>query len=261
VAELLAAQVELADVLIVARAGALDEARLAHLTAMLQKLNPRARVLAASPAEVPAAELTGTGRFDLDAARQAIGIERPADVPGAPAEGAFSCLAYRRFRPFHPRRFEELVHADLPGVVRSKGVYWLASRPDSAGDWSQVGPIVHHAISGSFWAATPEAEWPVSDERKARIKALWHEPFGDRRQDMVFVVESAHREALEQRLDACLLTDAELALGPAGWSEWAGHDHSANSNLAHADHDHPGHGHDHPVPFRGHTPVGGHHSN
>ncbi len=262
VAEVLVAQVQLADILCLTKVDLVDETRLSRLEALLARLNPRARITRSSATEAPVSELLDTGLFDLDAARKATSPARCCDLPATPVEHGFASLGYRRFRPFHPGRFEELVHGDWAGVVCSKGTYWLADRYHSAGDWSQVGAAVHHAVAGSFWAATPEAEWPVSDEQKARIKTVWQEPFGDRRQELAFIVDGLDRMALEKRLDACLLTDAELALGPEGWKAFGGsdHDHEAHG------HDHEDHGHDHDhehhahEPFRGHSPAGGIHS-
>jgi G3E family GTPase len=260
VVEVLAAQVEVADILVVTKVDLVDEARLSRLEALLARLNPRARVLRSALAEVPLSQILDTGLFNFAAAVETLGTTRHFERPAEPAAHGFASFGYRRFRPFHPQRFEALARGDWSGVVRSKGTFWLASRSDSAGEWSQAGKAFHHAMAGSFWAATPEGDWPVSDERKARIKTVWQEPFGDRRQELAFVVENLEREALEKRLDACLLTDDEMALGPEGWKKLAGH---APHEPAH--HDHPHHDHPHEPaarePFKGHSPAGGHHSN
>lgn len=263
VVEVLASQVELADVLLITKVDLAPEERVSRIEVMLKKLNPRARVLRGATAEVPLEGLTDTGLFDFDKAVAALQPSLRPETEAAPADHGFTSFGYRRRRPFHPQRFEALVHGDWTGVVRSKGIFWLASRSDSAGEWAQAGKSFHHAMGGSFWAATPEADWTVGEERRAKIKSLWEEPFGDRRQELTFLVEGLDRATLERRLDACLLTDAEMALGPAGWRtldgdlaqdhDEHGHDHSAHS------HEH-GHSHVHEV-FGGHSPAGGHHSN
>ncbi|MEZ4299143.1 MAG: GTP-binding protein [Polyangiaceae bacterium] len=289
VAEVLVAQVELADLLCLTKADLVAETELARIEALLRKLNPRARVVRAPEGDGPVAEMTATGLFDYDASRKATSPARMCELPPAPAEHGFASFGYRRFRPFHPARFEALVHGDWAGVVRSKGTYWVADRPDTAGEWSQAGSSLHHAIAGSFWAVTPEADWPVSDEQKLRIKAVWQDPYGDRRQELSFVVDGLSRETLEARLDACLLTDAEFALGPEGWRTLGGHEHGAHDHGGHAhdhgahdhahdhgahDHEHAhdhgahdhgdaGDGHDHShdhARFQGHSPAGGRHS-
>ena len=274
VVEALVAQVELADVILITKVDLADEARLPRVEAMLKKLNPRARVLRGNTAEVPLADLVGAALFDHEKSVAALHPARYFEGPDDTASHGFLRFGYRRRRPFHPLRFEALVHGSFAGVVRSKGIFWVASRPDSAGEWSQAGEVFHHATGGSFWAATPEAEWPVGENRKAEIKSLWEEPFGDRRQELAFVVEGIDRATLEERLDACLLTDEELALGPSGWRTLDGSPAPAGPAHAHSTHsqDHDAHDHDahehaagehthEHVPFKGHSPAGGHHSN
>ncbi len=269
VVEALVAQVELADVILITKVDLADGARLARIEAMLKKLNPRARVLRGNTAEVPLAELLDTALFDHEKSVAALHPSRYFEGPDDAADHGFLRFGYRRRRPFHPLRFEALVHGSFAGVVRSKGIFWVASQPDSAGEWSQAGEVFHHAVGGSFWAATPEAEWPVGEKRKAEIKSLWEEPFGDRRQELAFLVEGMDRASLEARLDACLLTDEELALGPSGWRTLDGSPAPAHHAPAHSTHSHDHGAHDHGahdhthehVPFKGHTPAGGHHSN
>lgn len=264
VVEVLVAQVELADVLVVNKVDLVDEARLSRLEAMLKTLNPRARVVRSASGEVPLSQLVETGLFDFAAASEMLETARHFERPAEPTNQGFASFGYRRFRPFHPLRFDALVHGDWAGVVRSKGIYWLATRSDSAGDWSQAGKSVHHAMAGSFWAATPEQDWPVSEARKAKIKTVWQEPFGDRRQELAFIVENLERETLEKRLDACLLTDEEMALGPEDWKRLDGAAPHAEAQHGHGEHvhDNGAHTHEHGAreAFKGHSPAGGHHS-
>lgn len=227
VAEVLADQIETADVVVIAKADLAGEEQLAAVESKVRALNPYAKVLRAAKGQIEPSEALATGKFDFHAWTDRAGTTADFDgrVPALPA--GWMRLPYRRFRPFHPERFEELIHAEWPGIVRSRGVFWLASRPDVAHEWTQAGPTHHHHTIGSFWAATPEGDWQVSDERKAKIKAIWSEPHGDRRQELVLVGRTADCESLEKLLDACLLTDAEMAAGPEGWKAFpdAIHDH------------------------------------
>ncbi len=273
VVEVLATQVEMADILVVTNVVKSDAAHLPRVLAMLKKLNPRARLLQGSTADLPLPELLDTQLFDFEKALASIHPARYFDTPDATTDHGFVRVGYRRRRPFHPARFEALVHGDWAGVVRSKGIFWVANQPDSAGEWSQAGRVFHHAIGGSFWAATPETEWTIGENRKAEIKALWEEPYGDRRQELAFVLDGLTQETLENKLDACLLTDSEMALGLDGWRALGGDlshgdavffaERGAHSH-EHGDHahEHGDHAHEHYVPvFKGHTPAGGHHSN
>ena len=49
------------------------------------------------------------------------------------------------------------------------------------------------------------------------IRQQWHEPWGDRRQELVFIGQNLLRADMTTRLEQALLTDDELALGPSGW--------------------------------------------
>lgn len=249
VVDVLAEQVEVADVVVIAKSDVAGEARVAEVVGLVRALNPRAKVARSTGADVPASLLLGTGLFDFDASRAALGTARffgEGAESAQPVDSNLTVLAYRRFRPFHPDRFDALVHGDWSDVLRSKGMFWVADRYNAAGEWSQAGKVLHHGSTGSFWAATPEAEWQLGEARKAEIKAVWQEPHGDRRQELVLVGKGLDRAALEARLDACLLTDEEMALGPEGWKALrSGHDPHHGDDHDHDHHDHAGHDHGH----------------
>ena len=99
-------------------------------------------------------------------------------------------------------------------MLRSKGVFWLATRLKVAGFWSQAGPIAHHECAGYFWAAVPEAHWP---EDRGQIDRVWQEGNGDCRQEIVLIGQNMDQEAITKMLDHCLLTEAELATDEKKW--------------------------------------------
>ena len=108
-------------------------------------------------------------------------------------------------------------------MLRSKGFFWLATRNDIAGSLSQAGGACRHGPAGMWWAAQDRSEWPdADDELAAEIAADWYgDPddlsIGDRRQELVLIGMDMEEAELRLRFDACLLTDAEMAAGPAGW--------------------------------------------
>jgi G3E family GTPase len=124
---------------------------------------------------------------------------------------------YRARRPFHPERFWQLIESEWPGVVRSKGFFWLASRPTYVGCWSQAGGVCRHGSIGLWWAAVPKAHWPQDAESLQSIDGDWDPQVGDARQELVLIGIDMNETALRTRLDACLLSDAEMAQGPEGW--------------------------------------------
>ncbi len=125
-------------------------------------------------------------------------------------------FVYRADRPFHPLRLMTLFESDWPGVVRSKGFFWLASRMDWVGEMSQAGGMLQHQAAGFWWRRAPPAE---REHARAAHDLDWHPQFGDRRQQLVVIGIDMDEAALRRRLDACLLDDGEMQLGAAGWSE------------------------------------------
>jgi G3E family GTPase len=128
-----------------------------------------------------------------------------------------SSFVYRARRPFHPQRFYDRLQGDWSGVLRSKGYFWLASRLDKRGVWSQAGRVARLDFGGFWWAALPESAWPTS---RADIDRQWHPEVGDCRQELVFIGVHIDELSLYDSLQKCLLTDDEMALGPAEWANF-----------------------------------------
>jgi G3E family GTPase len=216
--DLLVEQVEFADVIVVNKTDLVSPAELAALQALLRKLNPGAEQVQAQEGRVPLASILGTGRFDFD--RAAVSPGWLAELRGEESSEAdtygIGSFVYRARRPFHPARFDALLREEWPGVLRSKGFFWLASRHDVVGEWHQAGGSCRTSPAGTWWATAERSSWP--EEALAQIAASWQEPYGDRRQELVVIGRNLDREALVARLDACLLDDAELAQGPAAWA-------------------------------------------
>ena len=218
--DLLVEQVEFADVLVVNKTDLVTADELAALQALLRKLNPGAEQVLAQEGRVPLAKVLGTGKFDFDRAATSPGWL--AELRGQESSEAdtygIGSFVYRALRPFHPERFDALLREDWPGVLRSKGFFWLATRHDVCGEWHQAGGSCRTSPAGTWWAASPRDEWPA--EALAQIAASWHEPWGDRRQELVVIGRGLDRAALSARLDACLLTDAEMVGGPMAWQRF-----------------------------------------
>jgi len=138
-------------------------------------------------------------------------------------EYGISNFVYRRDRPFHPKRLNDALDGDMEeglfqGVLRSKGMIWIASRNDWAYDWSQAGCSIRMNPAGSWWAAASEEEWPTDEEAIAEIRSRLDGEHGDRHQELVFIGQGLEQERVERYLDSCLVTDVEYAQGPDGWS-------------------------------------------
>lgn len=268
VAEVLVAQVECCDAIVLNKADLVSAADLARLHAALRALNPRADIVAASFGKVPPQRVQDTGRFDFEAAADAPGwlAALRGEVPGDNAAGV-STLVYQHRRPFHPQRFADLIHTEWlrehGSVLRSRGLFWLASRMDTAGDWNQSGGVCRHGGAGAWWAALDPAEWPADTAERAEVEADMQvdgapAAFGDRRQELVLIGLDLDHAALQARLDACLLTDTEMAAGVDAWAAYPDpfpawvddfdddHDHGHGDDCGCGDPDHHHGSHRHP---------------
>lgn len=219
VVDLLIEQIEFCDVLVLNKTDLISEQQREQLTAILRSLNPRARIEIARFGQVPLDKVLNTGLFDFAEAAQAPGWMqelRGTHVPETEEYG-ISHFVWRARRPFHPQRFWAIFSGELPGVVRSKGYFWLASRPEFAGSWSQAGGVSRQELAGRWWAGVPRERWPQDEESLRWIMQNWHEGVGDARQELVFIGMQMDEGALRRQLNAALLTDKELAGGPRHW--------------------------------------------
>ncbi|MFZ5602283.1 MAG: zinc metallochaperone GTPase ZigA [Pseudomonadota bacterium] len=221
VADLLIEQVEFCDVILISKTDLASAADIERLKSILHSLNPRATLLPIVNGEVDIGEILGTGKFDFAQASQAPGWLkelRGEHVPESDEYGIRS-FVYTARRPFHPQKFFDFLHRPIHRgkLLRSKGYFWLATRPEYAGIYHQAGGIARHGPAGLFWQAVPRAQWPEDPEALEHIFEKWEEPFGDMRQELVFIGQNLDKPALIAELDACLLGQDELLQGKQAW--------------------------------------------
>ncbi|WP_149497429.1 GTP-binding protein [Roseiconus lacunae] len=219
VADLLTEQVEFANVIVFNKTDLVDKDTLGSLEAFVEQLNPHALKLRSSFGNVEPTRIMGTGRFDFEVAKQSKGWQLTLRDDGASEveEYGVNSFVYRARRPFHPRRFFDRLSQDWRGVLRSKGFFWLASRLGKIGIWSQAGRVARLDFGGFWWAAIPREHWPDVDSIRAEIKRRWNDEVGDCRQELVFIGIGMDELELYDSLQACLLTDAEMAAGIESW--------------------------------------------
>jgi len=218
--DLLVEQVEFADVIVVNKVDLVSPAELQQLSGILATFNPQAVIIPATHGQVPLSAVLETGRFDFTRAQQAAGWSQALAGHHLPESEEFGIRSFvwRARRPLHPARFHRFLRSDMPGVVRAKGFFWLASRMAWAGSWQLAGAIGRHEAAGHWFAAVPESRWPTDPEWRAGVLRNWVEPHGDRRQEIVFIGIQMDEAALRRGLDACLLTDGEMRGGPKAWA-------------------------------------------
>lgn len=225
VADLLIEQVEFADVILISKTDLIDEKALEQLTGILRSLNTRARIEPIQNGAVDLQIVLGTGLFSFDEAAKAPGWQKELRGEHVPEtlEYGISSFVYQARRPFHPLKFHDFLHqpwnegAMQGRLLRSKGYFWLATRPEYAGQWNQAGGSARYDVAGLFWKALPESQWPEEQESRDYIRSKWQEPFGDMRQELVFIGQGLDREDLCRQLDDCLLSDDELQAGIQAW--------------------------------------------
>lgn len=219
VVDLLVDQIEFCDVLILNKMDLIDEAGKTRLMAILRSLNPRARIVCAEFGKVGLDNVLNTGLFDFNAAAQAPGWLKELRGEHTPEteEYGIHSFVYRARRPFHPDRFWKVIENDMKGIVRSKGFFWLASRPKHAGSWSQAGGVSRQGLAGMWWASVPQQHWPEDKESRDYIMQNWAEDTGDARQELVFIGIDMDEPQLRLKLNSALLTDEEMQGGPESW--------------------------------------------
>ncbi|MBM3901804.1 MAG: GTP-binding protein [Verrucomicrobia bacterium] len=220
VTDLLIDQVEFCDVIVVNKTDLATPAERTSLRTILAKLNPRAHIVESEQGRVPLKEVLDTRRFDFAAAQQAPGWMKVmrGEEQSEKEEYGIGSFVYRARRPFHPQKFWKFLHRDWPGLLRSKGYFWLATRMEHAGLWQQAGGTGAHQCAGFWWAAVDKDYWPTDAASLEEIRRLSEEPFGDRRQELVFIGQQLDEKRMRAALDACLLSPRVMRAGPDAWS-------------------------------------------
>ena len=224
VADLLVDQVEFADIILISKTDLVKKSDISKLTTILKTLNTDASIIPISNGNIELDKILNTGLFDFERAQQAPGWLKELRGEHLPEteEYGISSFVYEARKPFYPKKFHDFLHSkEIAGkLIRSKGFFWLATRPMYVGTWSQAGGIAHHGVAGLFWKAIPKDYWPEDQESLDFIKEKWVEPFGDMRQELVFIGQGLDKNKITKLLDECLLSDSDMLLGKKHWSTY-----------------------------------------
>ena len=214
---LLTDQIEFADVVILNKAEDAGESKLDAARKVIRSLNADAEIIETNHSLVAAEKILDTGLFDFDQAHEhpmwAKELYGFADHVPETEEYGVASYVYRMRRPFVPDRILEVLNGELPGVIRAKGHFWISTRPDWVAEFSLAGALSSIKPLGTWWASVPEDKRPNHESAQAYMKAHWQEPWGDRRQEIVFIGAGIDWPALKARLDNCLVP-AVAAAGP-----------------------------------------------
>ena len=225
IVDLLIDQIEFATVIVLNKIDRIDVDVLEELKRIVHHLNPYAQILESEFGQVDLKCVLGTGTYNDQWAEghpNWLAIPRGSEQSEVDEYGIQSFIFEAR-RPFHPERFATALNFDdgiLAGVIRSKGYCWIATHHDEAFRWSQAGVSIKLDQDGPWMCTVDESEWPEGDETRDWIRGTMEKPWGDRRQELVFIGSEMDVVVLLSRLEDCLLTDDEMRLTPAHWSLW-----------------------------------------
>ena len=204
-------QIEFADVVILNKVDDATREQVDAARKIIRSLNADAEIIETSHSKVDSRKILDTGLFDFEKAHThpmwAKELYGFADhTPETEEYGVVSHI-YRARAPFVPEKILSLLNGDLPGVIRAKGHFWIATRPDWVAEFSLAGALSSVQPLGTWWASVPTERWPDHASAQDYLKQHWLEPWGDRRQELVFIGADIDWADLSAKLDACLLQD------------------------------------------------------
>jgi len=215
-------QIEFANVIIVNKSDEVSDDELGTCVRIIKALNPDAEIVTTNYAKVAPEAILGTGLFDHEKAEDALGWAKELygfkEHKPETEEYGIASFVYRARRPFHPERFFTFLNSSWPGVIRAKGFFWIASRPNWVGNMSQAGSMVQHEAMGRWWSAIPRDKWPDDAAWQDEIAKNWDPVYADRRQEMVFIGLDMDEEKIRTLLDACLVDEVSGRMPIEAWS-------------------------------------------
>ena len=234
--EALMDQIEFCDVLLLNKCDLVPDEELDEIEAVLRTLQPRAKIIRTEHGRVDPAEILGTGRFDFDQASQSAGwkheLQEGHHHEAAAEEHGVGSFVFEADRPFHPERIAALL-ADLPDeIIRAKGFFWSAGREDIAMGVDKAGQSVRAGPKGTWIATLPKVEQERYFAARPGIKDDWDDQWGDRGIQLVFIGRGHDEDALVDRLEDCLLSDAEMDADWEGYPDPFGPDDQRELALA-----------------------------
>lgn len=217
IVNLLTDQVEFANVIILNKTDLVTPEHLGVLKAAIQKLNPSVRIIESSYSKIAPKEILNTGLFNFEEAEQSAGwieeLNKKEHTPETEEYG-ISSFVYRARKPFDPNRFWNYIqHHFSNTIIRSKGLFWIASRPEQAMAWSQAGGSLKADSAGVWWSSMSfekRTQFLAFVENQQQIEGNWDKTFGDRKNEIVFIGQHIDEKQITTTLNACLATDEEL---------------------------------------------------
>jgi G3E family GTPase len=225
VVNLLTDQIEFANVIIINKVDLISTADLQVLRGMLTRLNPGAKILESTFGNVPLKEIIHTGLFNYEEAEASAGWIKELEGEHVPETETYgiNSFVFRDERPFHPERFWRYVNFEFPSnIIRSKGLFWIATRPQQAINWGQAGGSLRAESAGVWWSSMPYDEriqYASFVDNKEMIESRWTKEYGDRNNEIVFIGQEMDEPKIRKELEACLCSSDEILLMKSGLFE------------------------------------------
>tara|TARA_B100001778_G_scaffold205917_1_gene170078 strand:+ start:93 stop:1292 length:1200 start_codon:yes stop_codon:yes gene_type:complete len=216
IVNLLTDQVEFANIILLNKTDLVSESELRNLYDIIHKLNPEARIIPSNHSKVNLSEVINTGLFDFEKAENSAGWIKELENEHVPEteEYGIGSFVFRKKEPFHPDRFLDFVKNKFPkNIIRSKGLFWIASRSDQALIWSSAGGSIKTDPAGVWWDSMPFSErinYPSFVDNQKEIESEWSTDYGDRKIELVFIGQKLDVSSIVNQLEECMLNEKEL---------------------------------------------------
>ncbi|RMD41073.1 hypothetical protein DV735_g4051, partial [Chaetothyriales sp. CBS 134920] len=230
VTDLMVDQIEFSTTIILNKTNSVPAEQRERILGIVKQLNPTAKVLQSNYCNVDIKEVIGTGTFEFEKAATGMGwlqslhdlavreINGQKKITPTPETEEYDVsmadaeLSEDFSKSINPKEAAKNKASDpvFKGLLRSKGFVWLATRPGLHGEWSQAGTMLTLQGGGPWFCALDRAQWPDNEATIKSIMADFQAPWGDRRQEIVFIGEKLDHAGLHQKFDECLLSDAEM---------------------------------------------------
>ena len=211
--DLLVDQIEFANVVILNKIDLVSADEINIVRSIIRGLNAKCKIIETTHSKVDMNEMVNTQLFDLEEAQDhpmwVQELYHFKDHVPETEEYGITSFVYRARHPFHPEKIHRFFDSEWPGVIRAKGFFWISTRPDYLGEVSQAGAFVRHQGAGRWWASVPKERWPESDDFETMVLSHWHDDYGDRRQEIVFIGlrDQLDKNFIKSKLDSFLITN------------------------------------------------------
>ena len=205
-------QIEFCNIVLLNKAGEITPEELGKLKAVVNSINPGAKVLSCDYGDIDLDELIYTGMFDFDAVATSAawiaaieGDDEEEEAEGEALEYGINTFVYSCRKPMDLNKFDNMVARHWPReIIRAKGICYFADDQDKCYLFEQAGKQKMLRDAGAWYATMSQEELSIMLERDPKLRRDWDPVYGDRMQKIVFIGQGLDSEALQRLMDGCL---------------------------------------------------------